>query len=145
MTFLILDMGEGSKASLILGRPFLKTARANSDVGKGEIKFDINGTTSEFKFRPCLEVRNMINVKYVSPHRRVTEEKPKKEEEPNKKEAKEIEVIASIVTKKIAAPVKKKAKSQPMKTKKDDQRSMMALQSWVPTSAQSLVRVCLPG
>ena len=33
--FVILDMGEGSKAPLILGRPFLKTARANIDVGKG--------------------------------------------------------------------------------------------------------------
>ena len=38
--FVILDMGEGSKAPLILGRPFLKIARANIDVGKGEIKFD---------------------------------------------------------------------------------------------------------
>ena len=34
-------MGEGSKAPLILGRPFLKTARANIDVGKGEIKFEV--------------------------------------------------------------------------------------------------------
>ena len=110
MDFVILDMGEGSKAPLILGRPFLKTARANIDVGKGEIKFDINGITSEFKFRPRLEVCNMIDVKYVPPHRRVTEEKPKKEGEPNKKEAKEIEVVASIATKKIAAPIKKKAK-----------------------------------
>ena len=117
--FVILDMGEGSKAPLILGRPFLKTARANIDVGKGEIKFDINGTTSEFKFRPRLEVCNMINVKYVPPHRRVTKEKPKKEEEPNKKEAKkEIEVVASIATKKIVAPIKKKAKSPPVKTKR---------------------------
>ena len=33
--FVILDMGEGSKVALILGRPFLKTARANIDVGKG--------------------------------------------------------------------------------------------------------------
>ena len=42
----------------------------------------------------------MINVKYVPHHRCVTEEKPKKEEELNKKEAKkEIEVVASIATK----------------------------------------------
>ena len=55
----------------------------------------------------------MINVKYVPPHRRVTEEKPKKEEEPNKKEAKkEIEVVASIATKKLVAPVKKKLKAR---------------------------------
>ena len=112
-------MGEGSKAPLILGRPFLKTARENIDVGKGEIKFDINGTTSEFKFRPRLEVCNMINVKYVPPHRRVTEGKLKKEEESNKKEAKkEKEVVASIATNKIAAPVKIEARSTPVKTKK---------------------------
>ncbi|CAO2148691.1 unnamed protein product [Urochloa humidicola] len=41
--FVILDMGEGAKAPLILGRPFLKTAGASIDVGKGEIVFDING------------------------------------------------------------------------------------------------------
>ena len=113
--FVILDMGEGSKAPLILGRPFLKNARANIDVGKGEIKFDINGTTSELKFRKRLEGCNMINVKYVPPHRCVTEEKLKKEEEPNKKEAKEKEVVASIATKKIAAPVKIKDRSTPVK------------------------------
>ena len=132
-------MGEESKAPLILRRPFLKTARANTDVGKGEIKFDINGTTSEFKFRPRLEVCNMINVKYVPPHRRVTEEKPKKEEEPNKKEAKkEIEVVA----KKIVAPVKKKAKSPPVKTKKktniEDKPAPRIVRKWVPkTTAPS--------
>ena len=52
---------------------------------------------------------------------RLTAVKPKKEEEPNKKEVKkEIEVIASIATKKIAAPVKIEARSTPVKTKKDD-------------------------
>jgi hypothetical protein len=137
--FVILDMGEGSKAPLILGRPFLKTARANINVGKGEIKFDINGTTSEFKFRPRLEVCNMINVKYVSPHHRVTEEKLKKEEEPNKKEAKEEEVITSIATKKIAAPIKIKARSTPVKTKKmtnlEDKPAPRIVQKWVPKTA----------
>ena len=127
----------------VTGRPFLKTARANIDVGKGEIKFDINGTTSEFKFCPHFEVCNMINVKYVPPHRHITEETPKKEEEPNKKEAKtEIEVVASIATKKIAAPVKKKAKSPPVKTKKttnlEDKPTPRIVQKWVPkTTAPS--------
>ncbi|KAK8447424.1 hypothetical protein SEVIR_8G070550v4 [Setaria viridis] len=46
--FMILKMGEEAKSPLILGRPFLKTARANIDVWKGEIKFDINGTMSAF-------------------------------------------------------------------------------------------------
>ena len=61
----------------------------------------------------------MINDKYVPPHRHVTEENPKKEEESNKKEAKnEKEVVASIATKKIAAPIKIEARSTPVKTKK---------------------------
>ena len=81
----------------------------------------------------------MINVKYVPPHRRVTE-KPKKEEELNKKEAmKEIEVIASIATKKIIAPVKKKAKSPPVKTKKktnvEDKPVPRIVRKWVPKTA----------
>ena len=109
-------------------------------MARGEIKFDINGTTSEFKFHPRLEVCNMINDKYVPPHQRVIEEKPKKEEEPNKKEAKkEIKVVASIATKKIVAPVKKKAKSPPVKTKKktniEDKPTPRIVQKWVPKTA----------
>jgi hypothetical protein len=65
--FVVLEMGEREKPLLILGRPFLKTV----DVGKGEIMFDINGERSSFKFRPRLEVCNMIEFKYVPPHRRV--------------------------------------------------------------------------
>jgi hypothetical protein len=41
--FVVLEMGERDKPPLILGRPFLKTVGAMIDVGKGEIKFDING------------------------------------------------------------------------------------------------------
>jgi hypothetical protein len=67
--FVVLEMGEGEKPPLILGRPFLKTVGATINVGKGEIKFDINGERSSFKFRPCLEVCNLIEVKYVPPHR----------------------------------------------------------------------------
>ena len=81
----------------------------------------------------------MINVKYVPPHRRITE-KPKKEEEPNKKEAKkEKEVVASIVTKKIATPVKIKARSPPVKTKKatklEDKPAPRVVRKWVPNTA----------
>ena len=82
----------------------------------------------------------MINVKYVLPHRRVTEEKLKKEEEPNKKEAKkEKEVVASIATKKIAAPVKIKARSTPVKTKKmtnlEDKPTPRSVRKWAPKTA----------
>jgi hypothetical protein len=93
----VIEMGEREKPPLILGRPFLKTVGATINVGKGEIKFDINGERSSFKFRPPLEVCNMIKVKYIPPHRRVVKEEPRKEEEPEKKEAKEIkEVVASV-------------------------------------------------
>jgi hypothetical protein len=43
VVFVVLEMGEREKPPLILGRPFLKTVGATIDVGKGEIKFDING------------------------------------------------------------------------------------------------------
>jgi hypothetical protein len=69
--FMVLKMGEREKPPLILGRHFLKTVGATIDVGKGEINFDINGEKSSFKFRPCLEVCNMIEVKYVPPHHRI--------------------------------------------------------------------------
>jgi hypothetical protein len=94
--FVVLEMGEREKPPLILGRPFLKTVGATIDVGKGEIKFDINGERSSFKFRPRIEVCNMIEVKYVPPHPRVVKEEPrkkeelKKKEEPKKKEVKKI-------------------------------------------------------
>jgi hypothetical protein len=61
--FVVLEMGEREKSSLILGRPFLKTVGATIDVGKGEIMFDINGERSSFKFRPRIEACNMIGVK----------------------------------------------------------------------------------
>jgi hypothetical protein len=84
--FVVLNMGEREKPPLIFGRPFLKTVGAIIDVVKGEIMFDINGERSSFKFRPHLEVCNMIEVKYVPPHRRVVKEEPRKKEELKKKE-----------------------------------------------------------
>jgi hypothetical protein len=61
--FMVLEIGEREKLPLIFVRPFLKTVGATIDVGTGEIMFDINGEMSSFKFRPCLEVCNMIEVK----------------------------------------------------------------------------------
>jgi hypothetical protein len=113
--FVVLEMGEREKPPLILGRPFLRTVGATIEVGKGEIKFDINGERSSFKFRPCLEVCNMIEVKYVPPHRRVVKEEPrkkeelKKKEEPKKKNVKKIkEVVTSVKTKEQKLHVKTK-------------------------------------
>jgi hypothetical protein len=50
--FVVLDMHLDSKVSLILGRPFLSTAYAHIDVGKGEIKFTISGQEEWFTFMP---------------------------------------------------------------------------------------------
>ena len=58
--FVILEMGASSRSPLILGRPFLRTAQATINVGKGEIKFNINGESSSFKFRPKFEVCQSI-------------------------------------------------------------------------------------
>jgi hypothetical protein len=61
--------------------------------------FDINGERSSFKFRPRLDVCNIIEVKYVPPHRRVVNEEPRKKEELKKKDVKKIkEVVASVKT-----------------------------------------------
>jgi hypothetical protein len=49
--FVVLDMHPDSKVSLILGRPFLSTANAHIDTGKGEIKFTINGQEEQFTFK----------------------------------------------------------------------------------------------
>ena len=54
--FVILEMGASSRSPLMLGRPFLRTAQANINVGKGEIKFNINGESTLFKFHRRFEV-----------------------------------------------------------------------------------------
>jgi hypothetical protein len=123
--FVVLEMGEREKPPLILGRPFLKTVGATIYVGKGVINFDINGERSSFKFRPHLEVCNMIKVKYVPPHCRVVKEEPKK------KEVKKI--------KEVAASVKTKEQKPPMKTKKmtkpKNKPAPKMVRKWVPKNA----------
>jgi hypothetical protein len=94
--------------------PFLKIVGATIDVGKGEIKFDINGERNYIKFQPCFEVCNMIKVKYLPPHRHVSKEEPRKKEEPKKKEAKKIkEVVASVKIKEQKPPTETKKMSKP--------------------------------
>jgi hypothetical protein len=129
--FVVLEMGEREKPPLIFGRPFLKTVGATIDVGKGEINFDINGEKSSFKFRPRLEVCNMIEVKYVPPHRRVVREEPRKKEEPKKKEVKKIkEVVASVKTKEQKPPVKTKKMTKP-----ENKPVLKMVRKWVPMIA----------
>jgi hypothetical protein len=135
--FVVLEMGEREKSPLILGRPFLKTVGATIDVGKGEIMFDINRERSSFKFRPCLKVCNMIEVKHVPPHCRVVREEPRKKEEPKKKEVKKV--------KEIVAPIKTKEQKPPVKTKKmtkpENKLMPKMVRKWVPkisTPAKSI-------
>jgi hypothetical protein len=124
-------MGEREKPPLILGRPFLKTMGATIDVRKGEINFDINGEKSSFKFRPRLEVCNMIEVKYVPPHRHVVKEEPRNKEEPKKKEVKKIkEVVASVKTKEQKPPVKTKKMTKP-----ENKLVPKMMWKWVPKIA----------
>jgi endonuclease IV len=107
---------------------------ATIDVGKGEINFDINGEKSSFKFRPRLEVCNMIEVKYVSPHHRIVKEEPRKKEglkkkkEPKKKGVKKIkEDVASIKTKEQKPPVKTKKMTKP-----ENKQVPKMVWKWVP-------------
>jgi hypothetical protein len=62
--FVVLDMHLDSKVSLILGRTFLSTTNAHIDVGKGEIKFTINGQEEQFAFKSTQELNastKMVN------------------------------------------------------------------------------------
>jgi hypothetical protein len=129
--FVVLEMGEREKPPLILGRPFLKTVGATIDVGKGEIKFDINGERRSFKFRPRLEVCNMIEVKYIPPHRRVVKEVPRKNEETKNKEVKKIKEAAAFVKIKEQKPHVKTKKM----TKPENKPAPKMVWKWVPKIA----------
>jgi hypothetical protein len=107
------------------------TVGATIDVGKGEINLDINGKSS-FMFRPRLEVCNMIEVKYVPPHRRVVKEEPmEKKKEPKKKDVKKIkEDVASVKTKEQKPPMKTKKMTKP-----ENKPVPKMVQKWVPQIA----------
>jgi hypothetical protein len=136
--FVVLEMGEREKPPLILRRPFLKTVGATIDVGEGEIMFDINGERSSFKFRPRLEVCNMIEVKNVPPHHRAVKEEPrekeglkKKKKELKKKDVKKIkEDVASVKTKEQKPPVKTKKMTKP-----EDKPVPKMVRKWIPKIA----------
>jgi hypothetical protein len=95
------------------------------------VKFDINGERSSFKFRPRLEVCNMIEVKYIPPQRRVVKEELRKKEEPKKKEVKKIkEVVASVKIKEQKPPVKTKRMTNP-----ENKPVPKMVRKWVPKIA----------
>jgi hypothetical protein len=73
--FVVLDMHPDSKVSLIFERPFLSTANTHIDVGKGEIKFTINGQEEQFAFKSKQELNSFVKM--------VDEDKMEKSPEPS--------------------------------------------------------------
>jgi len=62
---MVLNMELTKETQLILGTPFLSMARAQIDVGAGEIRFNINGQEEKFEFRPRRQQEcNMICILY---------------------------------------------------------------------------------
>jgi hypothetical protein len=53
-------MHPDSRVSRILGRPFLSTANARINVGRGEITFEINGKEEKFAFSPRPELSALM-------------------------------------------------------------------------------------
>jgi len=50
--FVVLDMDVTKESTLILGRPFLSTAKTQIDIASGEINFNIHGKEEKFSFKP---------------------------------------------------------------------------------------------
>ena len=55
-------METDAKTPLNLGRPFLRTARANIDVGAGMIHLNINSKEEKFAFKPKVEQCNQVKI-----------------------------------------------------------------------------------
>ena len=58
--FVIMDMEGDLGVDLVLGRPFLRSAKVRIDVGRGEIHFRIGKEDMFFKFKQREEQRFMI-------------------------------------------------------------------------------------
>ena len=58
--FVVMDMEGDLGVDLVLGRPFLRSAKARIDVGKGEIHFRVRREDMFFRFKKREEQRFMI-------------------------------------------------------------------------------------
>ena len=58
--FVVMDMEGDLGVDLVLGRPFLRSAKARIDVGKGEIRFRVGREDMFFRFKKKEEQRFMI-------------------------------------------------------------------------------------
>ena len=66
--FVILDIPEDDSMSIILGRPFLNTARAVIDCNKGNVTFHVNGNEHTVHFprkQPQVHSINSIGKTYT--------------------------------------------------------------------------------
>ena len=59
--FVVMDIEGDLGVQLILGRPFLRTARARIDVGRGEIRFCVWKEDMFFRFKHREEQRFLIH------------------------------------------------------------------------------------
>jgi hypothetical protein len=78
--FVVLDMHPDSRVSLILRRPFLSTANARINVGRGEITFEINRKEEKFAFRPRPDLS--INANMIDQEKSEGPLSPKMEDAP---------------------------------------------------------------
>ena len=58
--FVVMDMEGDLGVDLVLGRPFLMSAKARIDVGKGEIRFRVGRKDMFFRFKKREEQHFMI-------------------------------------------------------------------------------------
>jgi hypothetical protein len=73
----------------------------------------------------------MIKVKYILPHHHISKQEPRKNEDPENKEVKEIkEVVASVKIKEQKPPVKTKEMTKPK-----NKPAPKMMRKWVPKIA----------
>ena len=58
--FVVMDIEGDLGVKLILGRPFLRAARARIDIGRGEIRFSVRKENMFFRFKHKEEERFLI-------------------------------------------------------------------------------------
>ncbi|XP_021321290.1 uncharacterized protein LOC110437236 [Sorghum bicolor] len=103
--FVVVDMDVDKKVPLILGRPFLSTAKAHIDVGAGETQFTINGAQEKFNFKPKVEQCLMIFATELATIIALTHTKKKAKSKPRAK--------AMQIWKRKIVPPPKKASTAP--------------------------------
>jgi hypothetical protein len=105
--FVVLEMDVYRWTPLILGRPFLSTARATIDVVAGIIKLNINGKEETFTFKPMgTEQCNQVMVT-IRPERNAMtpDKKPSATEKFSMKFSRRVKNAMSATTSSPVTPV----------------------------------------